>query len=110
MNNIIANWKMDLDLNKGVDLAKEFKDLIEKEKENLKNTNVALCPPFTHLFSLSKILSDSKVSLGAQNMFWESKGDFTGEISPKWLKDLSCKYVILGHSERRRFLNEDYSQ
>jgi len=108
MNFTIANWKMDLDLNQGVDLVKDFKKMAEREKDNLDNNNIVIAPPFTHLFSISKILSDSKVFLGAQNMFWETKGDFTGEISPKWLKDLSCKFVILGHSERRMLLNEDY--
>jgi len=108
MNFIIANWKMDLGLNKGVDLAKNFKKLFQKE--SLEKTQVVICPPHTHLFSIKKVFLNTNIVLGAQNVFWESQGDFTGEISPQWLANLGCKFVILGHSERRLLLGEDYNQ
>ncbi len=64
-----------------------------------------VCPPFTHLEEVKKMLP-SKVKLGAQNCFWQNSGAYTGEISPKMLKDLGVDYVIIGHSERRKYLGE----
>lgn len=74
--------------------------------KKLENTEIVLCPPFIHLEEFSKLISD-KVKIGAQNMFWEKEGSFTGEISPVMLKNFGCEYVIIGHSERRRFFSEN---
>jgi len=68
--------------------------------------NVVFCPPFTGLQTLKEALRGSKVKMGAQNLFWEEKGSYTGEISPQMLVDVGCEYVIIGHSERRHILNE----
>ena len=68
--------------------------------------SVAVCPPFPYLALVGKILEGSRVSLGAQNLYPEAEGAFTGEVSPTMLLDLGCKYVILGHSERRHKLGE----
>jgi len=103
---IIANWKMN-----PVTLA-EAKRLFNSVKNgirNIKNVEVVICPPFVHLSALkSKIKGPSfAISFGGQSCFWEEKGAFTGEVSPKMLKDLGrCDYVILGHSERRKYLKE----
>lgn len=67
---------------------------------------VAVCPPFTALVEVAKVLEGSSIRLGAQNMFWESQGAYTGEVSPAMLADLNCHYVILGHSERRQYFGE----
>ncbi|KKP80105.1 MAG: triose-phosphate isomerase [Candidatus Moranbacteria bacterium RIFOXYA12_FULL_35_19] len=78
------------------------KELVGKK---INNCEIIICPPFVHLegFRKAKI---KKIILGAQNMFWEAKGSFTGEVSPAMLKDFGCEYVILGHSERRRYFCE----
>ncbi len=70
-----------------------------------KHSEIVLCPPFVHLEAFKK-WNNRKVRLGAQDMFPESKGSYTGEISPVMLKNLSCEYVIIGHSERRRYFGE----
>jgi len=67
---------------------------------------VVLCPPFTALQAVSKEIADSQIELGAQNMYPETEGAFTGEISPMMLKDQNCRYVVLGHSERRQHFKE----
>jgi triosephosphate isomerase len=98
---VAGNWKM----NK---TATEARDLIEKMNPELKaieGVEKVLCPPFTSLSAISLLLADSGVGLGAQNMHWEQKGAFTGEVSPAMVKEF-CKYVILGHSERRAFFGE----
>ena len=67
---------------------------------------IVICPPFTALSSVARELEESEISLGAQNMHPEVEGAFTGEISPTMLKDVNCRYVILGHSERRQYFGE----
>jgi triosephosphate isomerase len=68
--------------------------------------DVVMCPPFTALETVSAIVSGSPVALGAQDVFWESAGAYTGEVSPNMLLDLGCSYVIVGHSERRQHMSE----
>ncbi len=85
----------------GVKLANALLPLVENTK-----TEIVLCPPFTHLTSIQEVVYDTNISLGAQNMYWENSGAFTGEISPLMLKGSGCAYVIIGHSERREIFNE----
>lgn len=72
----------------------------------LNKVDIVVCPPFTSLFQASEALKNSKISLGAQNLYWEDSGAFTGEISASMLKNAGCQYVIIGHSERRQFFGE----
>lgn len=72
----------------------------------IRKTTILVAPPYTNLQVASELLMNSKIQLGAQNMYHEEKGAFTGEISPVMLKDLNCSYVILGHSERRQHFRE----
>jgi triosephosphate isomerase len=78
---------------------------IRRGLNNVRGVDRVLCPPFTALAALRDLLAATEIGLGAQNMYWEEKGAFTGEISPGMLKEL-CQYVILGHSERRAFFGE----
>ena len=97
---IIANWKMNpLSL---VEAKKSF-EIIKKGLKSIKRTEAVICAPFVFLSSLKP---SSKLKLGAQDCFIGGQGAFTGEISPGQLKDLGIKYVILGHSERKKYLNE----
>jgi len=93
---IVANWKLN------PSSQKEVKHLFGAIKKNAKNKNVevVICPPFVYLPMLRGMV------LGAQNVFWEDKGAFTGEVSVPMLKDLKIAYVILGHSERRQYFHE----
>jgi triosephosphate isomerase len=98
---IVGNWKM----NPGT--AEEAKQIFKEIKlfaRNLKNIKLVICPPFVYLSDLEKT-SEPKIILGAQDMFWEKSGAFTGEISPSMLSDES--YVIIGHSERRELGESD---
>jgi len=98
---IVANWKMNPN---SLAEAKRLFSLIEKGIKNIKNVEVVICPPFIYLSSIKHQVSSIK--LGGQDCFWKEEGAFTGEVSAKMLKDLGCEYVIIGHSERRRYLNE----
>lgn len=101
---IAGNWKMNNDLNESISLVSEIK-LLLTQKDNVE---VIVCPPFTSLETVSALLKGSPIKLGAQNMYYEDSGAFTGEISAKMLKSVGCEYVILGHSERRTiFLESD---
>ena len=99
---IAGNWKMNKTVGEALDLVKELKTAIAGVKE----VEVAVAPPFTALDAVGKELEGSSIRLAAQNLFWEEKGAFTGEISPPMLKEVGCHYVIIGHSERRQFFGE----
>ncbi len=94
---IIANWKMNPQSSKEAN--KLFED-IEKEIKDIKKAEIVICPPFVFLPSFTNIKK------GAQDVFLEKGGAFTGEVSPLMLKDLGCEYVIVGHSERRKYFGE----
>lgn len=99
---VIANWKMNPASSKEVEhLLSSLKPEIEKNQ----GTETVICPPFIYLKNLLAN-SSNKFIFGAQNCFWEEKGAFTGEISPSMLKGLGCQYVIVGHSERRKYFQE----
>lgn len=101
---IIGNLKMNL---VSVEEREKYLDWMKKEllDKKFEQTEIVLCPPFVHLESFGRIKS-KKVNLGAQNVFAENKGAYTGEVSPLMIKNLDCDYVILGHSERRRYFGE----
>ena len=98
---IIGNWKMNKDLDEAKKLVKE---IISEKLDN--NVEKVVCVPFVYVTEVRKLLEGTDVGLGAQNMFFETKGAFTGEISPVMLKSCGVSYVILGHSERRTIFNE----
>ncbi len=98
---IAGNWKMHKTIAEAVQLARG----IREEVVGVAGVEVVLCPPFTALAAVEDVISNSKVALGAQNMYFEEQGAFTGEISPLMLEGL-CDYVILGHSERRQYFGE----
>ncbi len=106
-NKIVAgNWKMNKTLDEGMALASEIVNMVKDEVTD--DVKVIICPPFTHLNSISKIIGDTKnVFLGAQNVNDHTSGAYTGEISVDMLKSVGVQYVILGHSERREYYGED---
>jgi len=99
---IAGNWKMNKTVSESIDLIKQLK----ADLSRVEGVEVAVAPPFTALYAVRKELEGSPIQLAAQNLFWEEKGAFTGEIAPTMLKELGCHYVILGHSERRQFFGE----
>jgi triosephosphate isomerase len=99
---VAGNWKMNMDLASGENFVKSLvSDLRGTEK-----TDVIFCPPFPLLVTLSEVLAETSFGLGAQNLFWEEKGAYTGEVSADMLVSVGCKYVIIGHSERRKYFEE----
>ena len=100
---IAGNWKMNKDVQQTDELIGALKKSLNFD---LKGVGVILCPPFTSLERASRLIQGSRMALGAQNMYHEDEGAFTGEISPKMLLAVGCKYVILGHSERRQYFAE----
>jgi triosephosphate isomerase len=99
---IVANWKMHTTSTEAIQLAQGVVTGFREEH----GVSVILCPPFPYLTAVSDVLRGSPIALGAQNMYPEKEGAFTGEVSPTMLLDVGCKYVILGHSERRHKLGE----
>lgn len=99
---IAGNWKMHNNKSEAVLLAKAVKE----GTQGISGGDVVLAPPFTALQSVYETIGGSHVLLAAQNIYYEDKGAFTGEISPLMLKDIGCTYVIIGHSERRKYFHE----
>ena len=97
-----GNWKMNKTAREAVQTIEDLRERMEGVEE----IEVVVFPPFTVLGLAEKILRDSSIGLGAQNMHWEAGGSYTGEISAPMLVDLGCRYVILGHSERRQYFGE----
>ena len=100
---IAGNWKM----NKTCEEAAELASGIKLDLADCKEVDVVLCPPFTAIKSVSDVVSETLISVGAQNMSSEEEGAYTGEISHNMLKELFVRYVILGHSERREYYKEN---
>lgn len=98
---IAGNWKM----NTTVDEAVKLVNTMKPQLEGIVNVEIAVCPPFISLAAIRDLLRESTIKIGAQDMFFEEKGAYTGEISPLMLIGL-CEYVILGHSERRQYFGE----
>jgi triosephosphate isomerase (TIM) len=99
---IAGNWKMTQNRASAVALAEG----VAKATAGIEGVDLAVCPPSCYLDVVGRAIAGSKVALGAQNMYYEKEGAFTGEISASMLCDLGCRYVILGHSERRHVLGE----
>jgi len=99
---IAANWKM----HKTIPEAREFLSAFIPQVKDVKDVTIAIAPPFTSLSAVAEQLNNTHIILAAQNMFYEEKGAYTGEISPFMLVDIGCRYVIAGHSERRQYFHE----
>ena len=97
-----GNWKMNKTVGEAVTMVKSLKDAVA----DVKDVEVLVCPTYTALYAVYNEIKDSNINVGAQNLFWEAKGAFTGEISPSMAKDAGCSYVIIGHSERRQYFAE----
>lgn len=99
---IAANWKM----NKTIPETREFLSAFIPEVKEVKDVDIVIAPPFTSLTAAAEKLKNTNIILAAQDIFYEEKGAYTGEVSPLMLTDIGCRYVIIGHSERRQYFNE----
>jgi len=98
---IAGNWKMNTTVSEDVELVNEMRPGLDE----IANVDKVICPPFISLATVRELIKGSSIKLGAQNLYFEEKGAYTGEISPLMLADL-CEFVIIGHSERRQYFNE----
>ena len=98
---IAGNWKMNTTVGEAIELVNEMRQGLDQ----IDNVEKVLCPPFISLAAVKELIEGSSIKLGAQNIYFEEKGAYTGEISPTMLADL-CEFVIIGHSERRQHFDE----
>ena len=101
---IVGNWKMHGTRAEALKLSRRVRMGLKPHRA----VEVALAPPFTALPTVAEVARGGGFRLAAQNVHWEEKGAFTGEVSPKMLKEIGCRFVIIGHSERRHLFNESY--
>jgi len=99
---IAGNWKMNKTNNEAIDLARR----IVLNTKGIEKIDIVICPPFTALAPVYDAIKDSNVRPGAQNMYYADEGAYTGEISGKFLKAMGCEFIIIGHSERRKYFSE----
>lgn len=99
---VVGNWKMHGTQAEALALLRQMR----KELRAVKGVEVVLAPPFTAISAIRRVIRGSSLQLAGQNAHWEAAGAFTGEISPLMLRELDCRFVIIGHSERRRLFNE----
>jgi triosephosphate isomerase len=102
---IAGNWKMNKTNPEALRLVLQIKKRLKKNP--VKKSTVVVCPPFTALSQVAEEVKSTKIGLGAQNLFWEDEGAFTGEISAKMIKSTGAQWVIIGHSERRQYFKEE---
>ena len=105
---VVGNWKMNTNVEEGIKLASKIRELLSNQTYG--DIEVVLCPPFTSIGFISDVLRGSDLKLGAQNVYHAKEGSYTGEISLKMLKNINCKWVIVGHSERRQKFHETNQQ
>jgi triosephosphate isomerase len=103
---IAGNWKMNTDLSRGLDLAREIASGVADATGDFDGVGLAVCPPYVHLSPIADILADVPVAVGAQNVHAEEEGAYTGEVSAAMLTSAGCTHVIVGHSERREYFGE----
>jgi len=99
---IAGNWKM----HKTPSQAALLAETVVKGVSSTDGVEVVVCPPFAALGAVANVIAGSRIGLGAQNLHWEKEGAYTGEISAEMLRDVGCRYVIVGHSERRQYFGE----
>jgi triosephosphate isomerase len=98
---IAGNWKMNTTVGEAIKLVNEMRPRLDK----INNVDKIICPPFVSLAVIRELIKGSSIKLGAQNLYFEERGAYTGEVSPLMIADL-CEFVIIGHSERRQYFNE----
>src|SRR5690349_14648587 len=99
---IAGNWKMFKTVPEALDLVRELRNVLG----SVRDTDLLICPPYPALHAVAQRLEGSNLALGAQELFWEDQGAFTGAVSGPMLKAAGCTYVLVGHSERRQFFGE----
>jgi triosephosphate isomerase len=101
---IAGNWKLNKTIKESIDLV----TLLKRNLQYVTTADIVVCPVYTALRDVSEVLMESDIKVGAQDLYWEEKGAFTGEVSASLIKDAGAAYVIIGHSERRQFFNETH--
>lgn len=104
---LCTSWKMNLRVTESINYAIKLNDFVNVNVRDNSEIEIFILPDFLPLYSISKELGKSKLRYGAMDCFWEDKGAYTGEVSPMFLKDIGCSYVMIGHPERRKYLKED---